>query len=234
MRVAMGDVSGKEKRNTHKMRTSPTVSLSGPFHSKDLRNATTQRISALLRCVGASFHSRNLRNATQIDSRAPPLATRFVDVLPRCLGSLVVRRERSFACATRAPRDTPALGDHGLRTALGCRCRGADCTTLSSILTTAAQVRGAGASEPDKHSVHAAVGCHGPAAAARHRGCGAEIRGRALPRCRAAVLCPAHVAGLRGHGTAAVVRCGTGLAERARCLPPLSGFSWAASPPSRA
>ena len=162
---------------------------------------------------------------------------------PSRLGSgLVGRRERSFACATRAPRDTPALGDHGWRTALGCRCRGADCATLSSILTTAAQVRGAGASEPDKHSVHAAVGCHGPAAAARHRGCGAEIRGRALPRCRAAalprcraaVLCPAHVAGLRGTGAAAVVRCEPGPMHCARWLSPLSGFSRAALPPSRA
>ena len=89
-------------------------------------------------------------------------------------------------------------------------------------------------SEPDKHSVHAAVGCRGPAAAGRHRGCGAETRGRVLPRCRAGVLCPAHVAGLRGHGTAAVVRCGTGLAECARCFQPLSGFSRAAAPPSRA
>ena len=53
----------------------------------------------------------------------------------------------------------------------------------------------------------------------------------ALPRCRAL---PCSCCGIRGHGTAAVVRCGTGLAERARCLPPLSGFSWAASPPSRA
>ena len=106
---------------------------------------------------------------------------------PACLGSLMVRRERSFACATRAPRDTPALGDHGLRTALGCRCRGADCTTLSSILTTAAQVRGAGASEPDKHSVHAAVGCHGPAAAGLH-GTVAAARKSEGVRCRAAAL----------------------------------------------
>ena len=188
----------------------------------------------VLRCVGASFHSKGLRNATQIDSRAPPLATRFVDVLPRCLGSLVVRRERSFACATRAPRDTPALGDHGLRTALGCRCRGADCATLSSIVPTAAQVRGADASEPNTNMVQALVGGRGPAAAARRRGCSAESGVRALARWRTGVHGPARVAGSRGAGTAAVVRCGTGPMECARCFPPLSGFSRAALPPSRA
>ena len=50
---------------------------------------------------------------------------------------VVGRRERSFACATRAPRDTPALGDHGLHAALGCRCRGVDSASRSSILSTA-------------------------------------------------------------------------------------------------
>ena len=148
--------------------------------------------------------------------------------------SVVGRRERSSACATRAPRDTPALGDHGLHAALGCRCRGVDSASRSSILPTAAQVRGAGASEPDKPIVHALVGFRRPVAAGRHRSCGAESRVRALARCRAAVLYPAQVAGSRGHGTAAVVRCGTGLTERARCFPPVSSFSRAASPPSRA
>jgi hypothetical protein len=140
---------------------------------------------------------------------------------PCLLGpSLVGRRERSFACATRAPRDTPALGDHGWRTALGCRCRGADCASRSSILPTAAPVRDAGVSEPDMHSVHAAVGCRGPAAAGRRRGGGAETGVRALPHCRAGVLGPADVAGSRGTGAAAVVRCEPGPTDRARCLPP--------------
>ena len=154
---------------------------------------------------------------------------------PSRLGSgLVGRRERSFACATRAPRDTPALGDHGWRTALGCRCRGAVCTALSSIIPTATQVRGAGASEPGKLSVPAAVGCRGPAAAGRRRGGGAETGVRALPRCRAGVPHPADVAGLRGTGAAAVVRCEPGPMHCARWLSPLSGFSRAALPPSRA
>ena len=134
----------------------------------------------------------------------------------------------------RAARLTPALADHGSRTALGCRCRGADCASRSSIIPTNAPVRSAGASEPDNNMVHALVGGRGPAAAGRHRGCGAETRVRALARCRAGVPHPAQVAGSRGHGTAAVVRCGTGLTERARCFPPLSGFSRAASPQSRA
>jgi hypothetical protein len=154
---------------------------------------------------------------------------------PSRLGSgLVGRRERSFACATRAPRDTPALGDHGWRTALGCRCRGAVCTALSSIIPTATQARGTGASEPGKLSVPAAVGCRGPAAAGRRRGCGAETGVRALSRSRAGVHGPSHVAGSRGTGTAAVVRCGTGPTERARCFPPISGFSRAALARSRA
>ena len=148
--------------------------------------------------------------------------------------SVVGRRERSSACATRAPRDTPALSDHGLHAALGCRCRGVDSASRSSILSTAKPVRGAGASEPDKHIVHALVGCRGPAAAGRHRGCGAETGVRALSRSRAGVHGPAHVAGSRGTGTAAVVRCGTGPTERARCFPPISGFSRAALARSRA
>ena len=147
---------------------------------------------------------------------------------------VVGRRERSFACATRAPRDTPALGDHGLHAALGCRCRGVDSASRSSILSTAKPVRGAGASEPDKHIVHVLVGCRGPAAAGRHRGCGAETGMRALSRSRAGVHGPSHVAGSRGTGTAAVVRCGTGPTERARCFPPISGFSRAALARSRA
>ena len=147
----------------------------------------------------------------------------------------------AFECARalvglveRASRFTPGLAVHGLCTTLGCRCRGVDSASRSSILPTAAQVRGAGASEPDKPIVHALVGFRRPVAAGRHRSCGAESRVRALARCRAAVLYPAQVAGSRGHGTAAVVRCGTGLTERARCFPPVSSFSRAASPPSRA
>ena len=144
------------------------------------------------------------------------------------------RHERLFACTTRAPRDTSALGDHGSRTALGCRCRGADCALRSSIIPTTAQARGAGASELDKHSVPALVGCRGSAAAGRCRGCDAETGVRALPRCRAGVPHPADVAGSRGTGAAAVVRCGTGPTDRTRWLPPLSGFSWAALPPCHA
>ena len=56
---------------------------------------------------------------------------------------------------------------------------------LRSILSTAAPVRGAGASEPDKPILHALVGCRGPVAAGRHRDRGAESRVRALRRCRA-------------------------------------------------
>ena len=67
-----------------------------------------------------------------------------------------------------------------------------------------------------------------------HRGCSAETGVHALPRCRAGVLGPTHVAGSRGHGTAAVVRCEPGLTERARWLPPLGSISRAALPPSRA
>ena len=40
------------------------------------------------------------------DSDAPPWPRSSSMSFPACLGSLVVRRERSFACATRAPRDT--------------------------------------------------------------------------------------------------------------------------------
>ena len=115
--------------------------------------------------------------------------------------SVVGRRERSSACATRAPRDTPALSDHGLHAALGCRCRGVDSASRSSILSTAKPVRGAGASEPDKHIVHALVGCRGPAAAGRHRGCDAETGVRALSRSRAGVHGPSHVAGSSGLGS---------------------------------
>ena len=215
---------------SHRFRTN-----SGPFHSKDLRNATTQRISAF--CVALVPRSTPKVCATQRKSTpVPPPWPRgsSMSFPARCLGSLVVRRERSFACATRAPRDTPALGDHGLRTALGCRCRGADCATLSSIVPTAAQVRGAGASEPDTNMVQALVGGRVPAAAGRRRGCSAETGVRALARWRAGVLGPAHVAGSRSHGIAAVVRCEPGLMDHARWLPPLSGFSRAASPPSRA
>ena len=38
-------------------------------------------------------------------------------------------------------------------TALGFRCRGADCASRSSILPTAVPVRGVGAGEPDRHIV---------------------------------------------------------------------------------
>ena len=107
--------------------------------------------------------------------------------------------------AKRAARFTPALVGHGVRTALGCHCRGADCASRSVILPTAVPVRGVGAGEPDRHIVHALVGCRGPAAIGRHRGCGAESRVRALRRYRVGVHCPARVAGLRGRGTAAVV-----------------------------
>ena len=134
----------------------------------------------------------------------------------------------------RASRFTPGLAVHGLRTALGCRGRGADCSSRSSSVPTTAPTRGAGASEPDTNMVQALVGGRGPAAAGRRRGCSAETGVRALARWRAGVLGPAHVAGSRSHGTAAVVRCEPGLSNRARCFPPLSGFSRAASPPSRA
>ena len=107
--------------------------------------------------------------------------------------------------AKRAARFTPALVGHGVCTALGFHCRGADCASRSSILPTAVPVRGVGAGEPDRHIVHALVGCRGPAATGRHRGCGAESRVRALRRYRVGVHCPARVAGLRGRGTAAVV-----------------------------
>ena len=46
----------------------------------------------------------------------------------------------------------PTLGDHGWRTALGCRCRGADCTALSLIMPTATQARGAGALTVSYHT----------------------------------------------------------------------------------
>ena len=37
----------------------------------------------------------------------------------------LVRAPRALVCgATRAPRNTPALLCHGVRTALGCHCRG--------------------------------------------------------------------------------------------------------------
>ena len=39
--------------------------------------------------------------------------------------------------AKRAARFTPALVGHGVRTALGCHCRGADCASRSVILPTA-------------------------------------------------------------------------------------------------
>lgn len=44
--------------------------------------------------------------------------------------------------AKRAARFTPALVGHGVRTALGCHCRGADCASRSVILPTAVPVRG--------------------------------------------------------------------------------------------
>ena len=74
------------------------------LHSKDLRNATTQRISAF--CVALVPRSTPKVCATpQIDSRAPPLATRFVDVLPRSLSGLVVCvRNASPARHARARR----------------------------------------------------------------------------------------------------------------------------------
>ena len=136
--------------------------------------------------------SRGISRNTIINEKVPSLPprprakVRRFEPEPSGSWARVGRRERAFACATRTPRDTPALGDHGLRTALGCRCRGADCATLSSIIPTATQVRGAGASEPDNNMVHALVGGRGPAAARRHRGCGSETRVRA--RCLAGVL----------------------------------------------
>ena len=101
-----------------------------------------------------------------------------------------------------------------MRTALGCRCRGADCSSRRSIVPTTASTRGAGATEPDNNIVHALIGGRGPAAAGQHRGCGSENRVRALPRCRAGVPHPADVAGSRGHGAAAVVRSERGLTDR--------------------
>ena len=71
----------------------------------------------------------------------------------------------------RASRFTPGLAVHGLRTALGCRGRGADCSSRSSSVPTTAPTRGAGASEPDTNMVQALVGGRVPAAAGRRRGC---------------------------------------------------------------
>ena len=64
------------------------------------------------------------------------------------------------------PRDSrPRVGDHGSRTALGCRCRGANCASRSSVVPTSMPVRSAGAGEPDSKMVHALVEGRGPAAA---------------------------------------------------------------------
>ena len=88
----------------------------------------------------------------------------------------------------RASRFTPGLAVHGLRTALGCRGRGADCSSRSSSVPTTAPTRGAGASEPDTNMVQALVGGRVPAAAGRRRGCSAETGVRALARWRAGAL----------------------------------------------
>ena len=56
----------------------------------------------VLRCVGASFHSKDLRNATQIDSRAPPLATRSPLAVWACAWCAASARLR----AQREPRAT--------------------------------------------------------------------------------------------------------------------------------
>ena len=90
-----------------------------------------------------------------------------------------------WAGQKRAARFTPALVGHGVRTALGCHCRGADCASRSSILPTAVPVRGVGAGEPDRHIVHALVARRVP------RPCGywtAPRLRRGKPDARAAML----------------------------------------------
>ena len=176
----------------------------------------------------SEVHSINRRPAATENRRWVPIGSRWSSHKGARRPWAILRRS-ALRLATSVPESA-----NGWRTALGCHCRGADCASRSSIIPAAAQARGADASELDEQSVPALVECRGPAAAGRRRGCGAETGVRALPRCRAGVPDPADVAGSRGTGAVAVVRCEPGPAHRARWLPPLSGFIWVALPPSRA